>query len=133
MDERVKEVVKELNHPVYTVEFLEEWITRNDNAFINAPAALQAMGAKGYYQAAKQMARKIQNEEELQEYRCKKCENYQPYEPDAGLYEGCEAQELYTDENSDEIIEAVDKAIIAFMSQRGINCPYFKERGKGTI
>lgn len=37
MDERVKEVVKELNHPVYTVEFLEEWITRNDNVFINAP------------------------------------------------------------------------------------------------
>ena len=125
MDERVKKVVEELKHPVYTVEFLEEWTKRNDNALINAPAALQAMGAKGYYQAAEQMAKKIQ-EQELQNW-CKRCENYQPYEPDAGLYEGCVAPELYKDEDSGEILQAVDMAVAAFMSQCGENCPYFKK------
>lgn len=127
MDERVKQVVEELKHPFYTIEFLEEWIARPDSVFINAPAALQAR-AKGYYEAAKQMAIKIQNEDERQIYWCKKCENYQPYEPDAGLSEGCVAPELYTEE--DEIIQAVDMAVAAFMSQYGKNCPYYKETKK---
>lgn len=35
---------------------MEEWINRNDNVFVNAPAALQAMSAKGYYEAVKRMA-----------------------------------------------------------------------------
>lgn len=56
MTEKEKSIVKELNHSLYTVEFLEEWINRNDNVFTNAPAALQAMGAKGYYEAVKRMA-----------------------------------------------------------------------------
>jgi len=54
--EREKDIVRELNHSLYTVEFLEEWINRNDDVFVNAPAALQAMGAKGYYEAVKKMA-----------------------------------------------------------------------------
>lgn len=126
MDERVKEIVEELAHPIYTVEFLECWIERNDNVFINAPAALQAMGAKGYYQAAKQMAIRLQNQEGCQKYWCKSCENYQPNEPDAGLSEGCVAAELYADEDGQEIIQAVDMAVAAFMSQYGVNCPYYK-------
>lgn len=56
MTDKEKEIVKELNHPLYTVEFLEEWKDREDNVFVNAPAALQAMGANGYYDAVKQMA-----------------------------------------------------------------------------
>lgn len=63
MTEREKEIVKKLDHSLYTVEFLEEWINRNDNVFTNAPAALQAMGAKGYYEAVKSMAA---NEQEPQ-------------------------------------------------------------------
>ena len=50
MTEKEREIVERLNHPVYTTDFLEEWIQRKDNVFINAPAALQAMGAKGYYE-----------------------------------------------------------------------------------
>lgn len=56
MTDREKEIVKSLNHSLYTVEYLEEWINRNNNVFVNAPAALQAMGAKGYYEAVKRMA-----------------------------------------------------------------------------
>ena len=56
MTDREKEIVKRLNHSLYTVEYLEEWINRNDNVFVNAPAALQAMSAKGYYEAVKRMA-----------------------------------------------------------------------------
>lgn len=48
-------MVRELNHPLYTVEFLQEWLERKDNVLINAPAALQAMGAKGFYEAIRKM------------------------------------------------------------------------------
>lgn len=61
MTAKEREIVERLNHPVYTTDFLEEWIHRKDNVFINAPAALQAMGAKGFYEAVKQTAK---NEEE---------------------------------------------------------------------
>ena len=57
MTDKEKKVVREINHPLYTVEFLEEWINRNDNVFINAPAALQAMGAKGFYAAVEMLAK----------------------------------------------------------------------------
>jgi len=50
-----KEIIEGLNDPLYTVEFLEEWIDRNDNVFTNPVAALQAMGAKGFYSAVKAM------------------------------------------------------------------------------
>ena len=61
MTAKEREIVERLNHPVYTTDFLEEWIQGKDNVFINAPAALQAMGAKGFYEAVKQIAK---NEEE---------------------------------------------------------------------
>ena len=51
-----KEIVKSLNHPIYTAAFQEEWINREDNVFSNAIAALQCMGAKGFYQAVQCMA-----------------------------------------------------------------------------
>lgn len=47
------EVIEKLGHKIYTPEFVEEWINRNDDIFINAPAALQSMGAKGFYDAIK--------------------------------------------------------------------------------
>lgn len=52
-----KRIVKELDHRLYTVEFLEEWINHDDNVFIDAPAALQTMMACGYYEAVKMMAK----------------------------------------------------------------------------
>ena len=51
------QVINRLNHPLYTIEFLQEWINRKDNIFVNAPSALQAMGAKGYYQAIQQICK----------------------------------------------------------------------------
>ena len=46
MTDREKDIIKDLNHSLYTVEYLEEWVNRNDNVFVNAPAALQPMSAK---------------------------------------------------------------------------------------
>lgn len=65
MTEKEKDIVRELNHPLYTVGFLEEWINRNDDVFINAPAALQAMGAKGHYEAIKKMAENKQEPQKM--------------------------------------------------------------------
>lgn len=48
-----KEVITMLNDPLYTVEFIEEWVNRDDNVFTNAPAALQCMSANGFYRAVK--------------------------------------------------------------------------------
>lgn len=56
MKGREKEIIEKLGHPVYTAEFVEQWIGRNDNVYANAPAALQAMGAKGFYEAVQCMA-----------------------------------------------------------------------------
>lgn len=56
LTEEEKQIVSELNHSLYTIEYLEEWINRNDNVFCNAVTALNAMGAKGYYEAVKQIA-----------------------------------------------------------------------------
>lgn len=65
MTDREKEVVRELNHPLYTVEFLEEWKDRDDNVFTNAPGALQAMGANGFYEAVKRMVTNQENKQNI--------------------------------------------------------------------
>ena len=44
-------IIERLDHSIYTPEFIEEWINRNDTIDENAPGALQAMGAKGFYSA----------------------------------------------------------------------------------
>jgi hypothetical protein len=46
-------VLTGLKHPLYTAEFVEHWINRDDPVFINAPAALQAAAAKGFYEAVR--------------------------------------------------------------------------------
>lgn len=51
-----KKIVRALNHPLYNVKYLEEWKDREDNVFVNAAAALQAMGAKGFYDAVRCIA-----------------------------------------------------------------------------
>lgn len=51
--EKQEAIIRRLNDPLYTVEFLKEWVNRNDNVFINAPAALQAMGARGFFAAVR--------------------------------------------------------------------------------
>lgn len=65
MTDREKAIVRELNHPLYTVEFLDEWKDREDNIFSNAPAALQAMGANGFYAAVKKMAENQENKQHI--------------------------------------------------------------------
>ena len=77
MTEREREITRELNHPIYTVEFVEEWANRNDNVFVNAPAALQAMGAKGFLTAVEMMARQQETSGGQQdESVCGMCEAY---------------------------------------------------------
>lgn len=61
------------------------------------------------------------------DYRCRRCFNYQPYEPDAGLLEGCTADELYADEDGQEIIPEIDDKITRYMQNLGYVCPYFKD------
>lgn len=46
-----KAIVTRLGDTVYTPDYLEEWLNHNDNVYINAPAALSAMGANGFYKA----------------------------------------------------------------------------------
>lgn len=58
LTDREKEIVSSLAHPLYTVEYIEGWINRNDNVFVNAPAALNTMGAWGFYEAVRTIAGK---------------------------------------------------------------------------
>lgn len=58
LTEAEKDIVRKLSHPLYTVDFLEEWINRNDDVSINAVAALQACSAKGFYEAVQLIAKK---------------------------------------------------------------------------
>lgn len=53
ISDKQKQIIRKLDHKLYTVEFLEEWLNRNDSVFVNAPAALQAMGADGFFAAVK--------------------------------------------------------------------------------
>ena len=55
--EKQEAIIRRLNDPLYTVEFLKEWVNRNDNVFINAPAALQAMGVSGFFAAVRAIER----------------------------------------------------------------------------
>lgn len=55
LTDKEKEIVRKLNHELYTVEYLEEWLSRNDNVFIDPMKALNTMAAHGYYTAVKKM------------------------------------------------------------------------------
>lgn len=47
------EIIKKLGHPLFTPEYIANWINRDDDVMINAPAALSAIEAKGFYEAVK--------------------------------------------------------------------------------
>ena len=54
-----KAVIEQLGHSLYSVDFIENWISREpENVFVNAPAALQQMGVNGYLEAVKMIAGK---------------------------------------------------------------------------
>ena len=65
MTDKEKEIIRGLNHPLYTVEFLEKWKDRDNNVFANAPAALQAMEANGYYEAVKRIIENQENKQDM--------------------------------------------------------------------
>lgn len=46
MTEQERQIVRELGHSLYTVEYLETWINRDDDVMCNAVAALTAMEQK---------------------------------------------------------------------------------------
>lgn len=48
---RQREVIERMGDAIYTPEYVEAWINRNDDVRGNAPAALTAMAAKGFFRA----------------------------------------------------------------------------------
>lgn len=63
LSDKEKALIDKLEHDTYTSEYIEHWVNRNDNVFINAPAALSAIGAKGYYAAIRAMVKLINQSE----------------------------------------------------------------------
>ncbi len=57
LTDKEKEIVKKLDDSLFTAEYLEEWINRKDRVDVNAPAALQAVGAQGYYRGSETYSR----------------------------------------------------------------------------
>lgn len=49
-------IIQTLNHPQYSVEYLEEWLNRKD---VERPMCLMIMGAKGFYQAVQSFDKMI--------------------------------------------------------------------------
>lgn len=56
LTELEKQIVNELDHPLYTVDFIEDWINRQPDILTNTVATLQLMTVVGYYDAVHQMA-----------------------------------------------------------------------------
>ena len=56
LTELEKQIIYELDHPWYTVEFIENWINRQPDVLINVVFALTIMKVQGYYEAVHQMA-----------------------------------------------------------------------------
>lgn len=58
LTDKEQQVIKRLDHNLYTVEFVAEWLDRKpENVFINAPAALQQMGVEGFMSAVRCLCR----------------------------------------------------------------------------
>ena len=53
LSEKEKKVIERLGDPLYTPEYIQEWVNRDDNVMINPAAAMSAIGAKGFYTAVK--------------------------------------------------------------------------------
>lgn len=48
-----KLIIEELNHPIYTLDYIEEWYNRKDDVTANAVAALIEMGVSGFMDAVR--------------------------------------------------------------------------------
>ncbi len=57
MSDKEREIITQFRHPVFTVEYLEEWTNRNDSVCLSPVSALQIAEAKGFYEAVKLLAR----------------------------------------------------------------------------
>lgn len=52
-----KDLINRMNHPMYTVSFIESWLNRPPaNVYSNAPTALQQCMVEGFMEAVKTMA-----------------------------------------------------------------------------
>jgi hypothetical protein len=49
-------IIAGLGHPVYTAEFVEEWVNWKGSVLINVFAGMQSCSARGFYEAVKLMA-----------------------------------------------------------------------------
>lgn len=67
MTEIERKIVEELNHPLYTPEFIADWEGWSENPMSNVPAALQAMASHGFMEAVKQIAKQQKTEENKNE------------------------------------------------------------------
>ena len=56
LTELEKQIIDVLDHPVYTVEFIENRINGQIDILTNPVASLRLMGVIGYYEAVHQMA-----------------------------------------------------------------------------
>ena len=48
LTEKEKEIIGKLAHPMFDVDYVQEWINRHDNVLVNAPAALISIEVKGF-------------------------------------------------------------------------------------
>lgn len=81
--EKQEAIIRRLNDPIYTTDFLKEWVNRNDNVLANPVSALQAMGAKGFFAAVRAVERQTEKKKEMLEVtgECPTCgEQYFDYE-----------------------------------------------------
>lgn len=60
-----REIIDTWNAAPFTSEYVEHWVNRNDNVMINAPAALTAIEAKGFYRAVRAAVLKEEREESI--------------------------------------------------------------------
>lgn len=57
LSDKEKDIIGMLDDPLYTVEFCEEWLSRDpENVFANAPAALQQSMVEGFVRAVELFA-----------------------------------------------------------------------------
>ncbi|MEY8369767.1 hypothetical protein AALA24_13525 [Anaerovoracaceae bacterium 42-11] len=64
LTEKEKDLINALDDSLFTRNFVEDWINRDDNVVINAPAALQSANAKGFYRAVHKI---VQLQEKMEE------------------------------------------------------------------
>lgn len=55
-----KRIIQELRDPLYSVEFVNDWLSRpTENVFVNAPAALQQAMVEGFMVAVRKLSERV--------------------------------------------------------------------------